>query len=86
MDHIIEQWNNGTSSSDIYHLILQLLQSCRSLQYMIEMQHIFDRMTKNDSTTDIVSDFIYSDFYKPLRDNLPKIHTLPHQHTALPHT
>ena len=69
--HVSAQWEKGDSSSDVYHSLLQLLQENKlTIKNETELEHILNRMYGNDSTTDIVADFIYSDRYKLLREEL----------------
>ena len=64
---IFKAWDNGVSSSDIYHQILEWI-----MHYQFELpcqdliEDILDRMSY-DSQKDIVTDFIYGECYAELR-------------------
>jgi transposase-like protein len=69
MDKIMEAWETGVHQTDIYHMILELLQKQEYKNQDLVVE-ILDRMSSNEETNDIVQDFIYDNKYKLLRKEL----------------
>lgn len=68
-ENIIKAWYEGVHTTDIYHMILDLFNNYK-LRDIEEVKEILDRMNSNDSTQDIVEDFIYDQKYENLRKYL----------------
>ncbi len=73
-NNIFKAWNENVSSSDIYHMILDWINTYRYEIYEIYdkqisdlLEDILDRMNNNDETNDIVEDFIYGRKYEYIR-------------------
>ena len=69
MDKIMEAWETGVHQTDIYHMILELLQKQEYKNQDLVVE-ILDRMSSNEETNDIVQDFIYDSKYELLRKEL----------------
>ena len=68
-NNIFMAWDNNVSSSDIYHMILNWInQYGNDINSKNEIENILERMNSNDSSSDIVEDFIYGNIYQKLRD------------------
>lgn len=65
----MEAWETGVHQTDIYHMILELLQKQEYKNQDLVVE-ILDRMSSNEETNDIVQDFIYDNKYKLLRKEL----------------
>lgn len=71
-NNIINVWIKGYSHNDIYHMILAWIEhNINELSLNINtkdsINDIYKRMINNDSTQDIVEDFIYGEKYSKLR-------------------
>lgn len=72
-DRIMIAWENNVSHSDIYHMILEWIGSYKKdIRDQAAIDDILTRMSNNESTNDIVDDFIYGDIYKKLRNQFTK--------------
>lgn len=57
---IINGWNMGMSSSDLYHMIISWMDGFKSeIDAKDEIDRFMSRAENNDSTNDLVEDFIY---------------------------
>lgn len=66
-------WKNDVSSSDIYHMILDwLLRWEELIEDKKAIEDIKRRMDDNDSTNDIVADFIYGKSYEGVRSQFTR--------------
>lgn len=64
-NNIFVAWNNNESSSDIYHMILYWMNKYKdNIKSQDEIEDIYERMNNDDSTNDIVEDFIYGKYSK----------------------
>jgi hypothetical protein len=71
-NNIIKAWIKGYSHNDIYHMILDWIEhNIQELSLNINTKNsindIYNRMINNDSTQDIVEDFVYGEKYSNLR-------------------
>jgi hypothetical protein len=68
-NNIFMAWDNNVSSSDIYHMILNWINQYKDeINSKNEIENILERMNSDDSSNDIVEDFIYGNIYQKLRD------------------
>lgn len=67
-ERIFQAWDNNESSSDVYHLILYWINKYKDeIKTKEDIEDIYERMITDDSTNDIVEDFIYGERYYNLR-------------------
>ncbi len=67
-ERIFQAWDNNESSSDVYHLILYWINKYKDeIKTKKDIEDIYERMITDDSTNDIVEDFIYGERYYNLR-------------------
>ena len=71
---IMRAWNDGASSSDIYHMMVDWVEDYKDKlktdAAKKEAAELWDRFETNDSTNDIVEDFVYGDRYSGIRQEM----------------
>lgn len=71
---ILRAWNDGTSSSDIYHMIVDWVEEAKDRLKTVEAKkealELWDRFETSDSINDIVEDFVYGDRYSGIRQEM----------------
>lgn len=71
---ILRAWNDGVSSSDIYHMIVDWIEEAKDRlktgAAKKEALELWDRFETSDSINDIVEDFVYGDRYSGIRQEM----------------
>jgi hypothetical protein len=71
-DNILIAWDENISSSDIYHMILNWINTYKNeiavREVLDSLEDILERMSNNYSTNDIVEDFIYGSKYETIKN------------------
>ena len=66
---LVAAWSDGTSMSDMYHMILEFLQSVSPVEYPDICWLVgewLERAYSGDETNDLVEEFMYGDRYVPI--------------------
>ena len=78
-NNILKAWNENVSSNDIYHMILEWVNTYRYEIYDKQLSELLDdiltRMNNNDEINDIVEDFIYGRKYEYIRNILFRLNS-----------
>ena len=71
---ILRAWNDGASASDIYHMMVDWVEEAKDRlkteAAKKEAAELWDRFETNDSTNDIVEDFVYGKRYSGIRQEM----------------
>ena len=71
---ILKAWNEGVSASDIYHMMVDWVEEAKGRlktdAAKKEAAELWDRFETNDSTNEIVEDFVYGKRYSEIRQEM----------------